>query len=157
MRQQLAGTRPQARVDRGPEHARHVARLRRLARLVGVLLRDVVVGQLRQRRVGIGQAGACHAPGADRRAHEVHALRRIAQPVSEQEAVERVQHQPLRPAGRGGHHPHVVRRQSALAQPGAGARAGMDRQRLHPAIVGVRRHASCTRRRPCPAPTSVAS
>ena len=53
------------------------------------------------------------------------------QPLAEEEAVERVQHQALRAAGRGGNDAHVGRAQAVLAQMAQGARAGMDLQGLH--------------------------
>ena len=45
--------------------------------------------------------------------------------------VERVQHQPLRPAGRGGDDAHIGRAQPSLAQVAQGAGTGMDLQSLH--------------------------
>ena len=93
-----------------------------------VVLGDVVLGQFGQRRVGIGQRGAGHAPGADGRAQQVHDLGRARQPVAEQQPVQRIQHKALGAAGRSRDHPHVAGPQHAVLQLAQGARAGVDAQ-----------------------------
>jgi len=48
------------------------------------------------------------------------------QPVAEEVAVQRVQHEALGAAGRAGHDAHVLRGEAALEQPRAGPRTGQD-------------------------------
>ena len=101
------------------------------AGLVRVGLGDVVLGQLRQRRPGVGQAGRGHAPGAYRRADQVHGVLHAGQPVAEDKAVQRQQRQTLGPTGCGGDGPHVTGREAVFAQVAQGHRPGVDLQRLH--------------------------
>ena len=121
----------EALLQLGAEDLAHVPRCRRLAGCVFVVLVDVVLGHLRQRGVGVVQTGRGHAPGADRRTQQMHRVAAAGQPVAEDEAVQAVQDQPLRAAGRRGHDAHVGGLQATLAQVLQGRRPGMDLQSLH--------------------------
>jgi hypothetical protein len=96
-----------------------------------VALGDVVLGQALQRGHRVGHAGRRHAPGADGGAQQVHRVATARQPVPEQELVQRAQDQALGATGGARHHPHLGRRERALAQACQRGRAGQDAQGLH--------------------------
>lgn len=120
----------EAAVQLGAEYRADMARLGLAPRRMVVALMHVVVGHARERGIWVVQRGAGHAPGTDRSAEQVHRVRAAAQPVAEDETIERVEHQPLRTTGRRRDHPHVRRPQATLPQPEPGARTGEDLQRL---------------------------
>lgn len=133
---QMTGeTRAEGTADRGGAGLAHrAATCTRLRERFGVeiALLDVMARHLGKRRVGIGQAGAGHAPGADRGAEQVDRRTLARQPMAEEEAIERIQDEPLRPARGAGHGEHVRGCQAAFAQLRACDRAGEDAQRgLH--------------------------
>ena len=78
--------------------------------------------------VGMGHGGGRHAPRTDRSTHQVHGLRCLRQPLPEQVAVDRPEHQALGAAGRGGDDAHVLSPQAVLLQMRSGERAGVDPQ-----------------------------
>ncbi len=119
------------------EHRADVRRGRRASRQVVVLLVDVVVRHLREGRDRIRQARRRHPPRADRRAEQMHAAGSLRQPPAEDELVERHQRQPLRAAGRGRDHAHVVRRQAPLAQQRQRPCAGVDRKGAHRGLASA--------------------
>jgi hypothetical protein len=61
----------------------------------------------------------------------VHGVRAAGKPLAENQPVQRVQHQALRPAGRSGDDAHVLGLQAAFLQAFAGARTGVDLKCVH--------------------------
>ncbi|MDV7397053.1 hypothetical protein RZS08_36980, partial [Arthrospira platensis SPKY1] len=101
-----------------------------------VLLMDVIVLQPFEGGHGPIEAGRGHAPGADRRTHQIHRVVAGGQPLAKQEAIERPEDQALGPTGRPRHHPDVPRQKALLTNVSDGLGTGMDVQGLHASESG---------------------
>ena len=102
-----------------------------LARQRFVVLVDVVVLQALKRRHRVVQASGGHAPGTNRRAHQVHGLRALRQPVPKNEAVQRPEDQTLGATGCARNDADVLRAQAVFADMGQGFGACVDMEGLH--------------------------
>jgi hypothetical protein len=129
VRQHLAGERTQALRQTLREQAADEFGRGHAAGFVRVGLGDVVLGQLRQRRVGLRQAGRGHAPGADAGAQQVHRWTLACEPMAEDEAVQRQQRQPLGATGRSGDGGHMRALQAVFQQMRTRQRPGVHLQR----------------------------
>ena len=124
----------QLAVQFGAEHRADVAGFGRLARGMVVCLVDVGLAQPMKTRHRIGQAGGGHAPGADGGTEQVHGVVAVGQPMAEEVAVERPQHQALGPASGGRNDAHIGRLQPPLAQAVQGGGTRMDLQGVHGSV-----------------------
>ena len=96
-----------------------------------VVLPNVVMLQLRKPRYRVIQASRSHAPRANRRAHQMHVMACLRQPIAKNKPIQRPKYQTLGATRRAWHHPNVLRLQAVLGDVPHGFRACVNAEGLH--------------------------
>jgi hypothetical protein len=96
-----------------------------------VVLGDVVALQPLKRRHRLMEASRGHAPGTNGRAHQMHRLAGLRQPLAKDKTVQRPQDQALGATGCTGNHANVFGPQAVFADMREGLEAGVNVQRPH--------------------------